>query len=113
MTDLVPYDFPPNAQHGFLPSPESRDLDGQVNLIEGVCITLSEEHRAGFLSQLEQWFADRDEVVLIGSIPSEKAGPGMLILEWEGRTIDVLFLSILRTTPFIDDFWVYARHREV
>lgn len=109
MRELMPYGATPLEQPGDPTFP--LDLSDQ-EMIQGVCLSLAQEHRDGFVPLLEQWFADRDEVVLLASCTSVKAGQGLLILEWEGGPIDPLFLAIVRQEPLIDDYWVYTRSRE-
>lgn len=66
-----------------------------------------------FLDDVEAWFDDRDEVILVDSGVSSKQNVGYIVLEWEECQVDALFLKILKRTPFIVDYAVYVRSEEV
>jgi len=64
------------------------------------------------LGKIEQWFEDRHEVILVDSGTTAQ-GLGFIILEWEEREIDQLFLAILSNEESVEDFTVYTRRVEV
>jgi len=103
MTGLVPYSFSeitayPQSQGGVLP--------GQA---QGVSITLSSTDYQFILNKIIGWFRDRDEVELIDHGVSDKAGLGYIILEWEEREIDQLFLAVLRDEETVADYATFTR----
>lgn len=103
---LVPYSFntavlPPAQQGNELPP----------GRFQGVHFTVSTEIDF-LLGKIEQWFEDRDEVILVDNGTTAK-GLGFIILEWEGYEIDRLFLRILENEETVEDFTVYTRRAEV
>ncbi len=102
---LVPYSFNTDV----LPQTQPGDtLPGQF---QGVHFTVSTDIDF-LLGKIEQWFEDRDEVILVDSGTTAQ-GLGFIILEWEGYEIDRLFLAILQNEESIEDYTVYTRRGEV
>jgi hypothetical protein len=102
LTDIVPYSFTLTS----IPEPrQGEELPAQA---QGVYITLSADYHF-ILNKMIGWFSDRDEVELIDHGYSDKAGLGYIILEWTERTIDPLFLAILRDEEIVADYAVYTR----
>ncbi len=105
MTDLVPYTFgesmlPASAGGAFPP--------GQL---QGVHFTVTAQI-SWILEKLEQWFRDRNEVILVAH-GSTRQGLGFVILEWEECEVDPLFLAILEHEDIVADYAVYTRTAEV
>ena len=102
---LVPYSF----NTAVLPSTQPGDeLPGRF---QGVHFTVSTDIDF-LLGKIEQWFEDRDEVILVDNGTTAR-GLGFIILEWEGYEIDRLFLAILQNEESIEDYTVYTRRVEV
>ena len=105
MTDLVPYTF----GEAMLPSSEGAALD--AGQFQGVHFTLV-ARLDWILEKLEQWFRDRNEVILVAH-GSTRQGLGFVILEWEECEVDPLFLAILEHEDIVADYAVYTRTAEV
>jgi hypothetical protein len=99
--NIVPYSF--NAIS--LAPPQGGRLPGQT---QGVYITVPDDYQF-ILNKIIGWFSDRDEVELIDHGISDKLGLGYIILEWDEREIDQLFLAILRDEEAVSDYTVYTR----
>lgn len=105
MADIVPYSF--NMQ--VLPPSQAQDLPGQYQIIH---FTLDDpEHLDPLLDKIRLWFSERDEVLLVDH-GTTASGLGFVVMEWEERGIDPLFLAILTHDEMIDDFSVYTRDME-
>lgn len=63
------------------------------------------------LDKIRLWFSERDEVLLVDH-GTTAAGPGFVVMEWEGCTVDPLFLAILKHEEAVDDVSVYTRDEE-
>ena|SRR5712672_952159 len=105
MAQLVPYSFNSAA----LPETGPELV---TDTIQGVHFTVPTEHREWILEKIESWFDGRNEIVLVDTGISSKQGLGYIILEWEYREIDRLFLAILRDDELVDDYCVYERSEE-
>lgn len=101
--DIVPSSF---SLATLPPSPQTTVLPDQA---QGVYITLTSPDYQFILNKMIGWFRDRDEVELIDHGTSDKVGLGYIILEWEGRDVDPLFLAILRDEETVADYTVYTR----
>lgn len=88
-----------------LPVEQSRPL--QEGQHQGVHMTFPAERLDWFLSKLRAWFADCDEVILVGHGTTDKEGLGFIILEWEECEIFPTFLDILRHEETIEDLSIY------
>lgn len=84
----------------------------QPGQFQAVHFFLAAQQLAWFISRIETWFEDRDEVILVGSGISAQE-QGFIILEWEETTIDPLFLKILEYEESVLDICVYTRTEEV
>lgn len=102
--DIVPYSFNITTLPRS-PQQQGLTLPGQV---QGVYITLSTDYQF-ILNKIIGWFRDRDEVELIDHGTSDKVGLGYIILEWEEREVDQLFLDILRDEEIVADYTIYTR----
>jgi hypothetical protein len=78
----------------------------------GVHFTFPGDQLNFLLHTVQNWFENRDEVVLIDYGITDKQDKGVIVMEWEESDIDQLFLDILRTDPMIEDFTVYERRAE-
>ena len=106
-TGLVPYSF----NTPVLPAPQQVPaLPGQYQGIH--FSTVNPDVLDLILPRLERWFEDRDEVILVDHGVTA-SGLGFIVMEWEERSIDPLFISILKHDEMIDDFSVYTRDMEV
>ena len=102
---LVPYSF----QSDFLPVQQRTSClpEGES---QGVHLTFPSERMEWFLAKIRAWFADRENVILVGYGTTQKDKLGFLLLEWEGYEIDPLFLAILHEEPSVNDYSVYTAH---
>ncbi len=107
MTELIPYSFGSEV----LPTETERILE--PGMLQGVHFTVPVAQREWFIKKIESWFEGRDEVILVDSGISSKAGLGYIILEWEECEINPLFLAILRDEDLVEDYSVYIRSEEV
>ena len=80
--------------------------------VQGVSITLHPDHREALVEKIVGWFAGRDEIDLVDTGISDKAGLGYILLEWDECAIDALFLAILRDEEVIADYATYTRDVE-
>jgi hypothetical protein len=86
--------------------PESPDL------ANGVYIRLDLNYEP-ILEKIEQWFADRDEVVVVDHGTSDKTQKdGFILMEWTDYEIDPAFLKILENDNRIIDYTTYSRELE-
>lgn len=98
----VPYSFDMDV----LPIPDDpKLLPGQY---QGVHIIMADADREWVLGRIEEWVEDRDDVILVGQGTTAR-GEGFLLLEWDGRAIDPLFMAVLRHDDTVEDFSVYTR----
>jgi hypothetical protein len=82
----------------------------QTGLIQGVFITLAEEHVDMLLAKFSQWFVDRPDVRYVDHGTSDKLPENSyIILEWHNTLVDPLFTAILQSEEAILDFTVYTR----
>jgi hypothetical protein len=103
MPDIVPsYSF----QSPDLPAPQAV---AQPGMFQGVYFSIHPDQLEWIIGKIENWFADRDEIVLIDYGISDKQEVGIVILEWDGFEIDPLFLAILRDEEVVTDYCVYNR----
>ncbi|MGH2481958.1 MAG: hypothetical protein ACRDHW_20085 [Ktedonobacteraceae bacterium] len=105
---VLPYSF----QSPTLPSEHVGEWNRPASDSCGVVITFQPQQMDFLTSKIETWFEDRDEVLWVESGVSQKAEQGYIILEWEGREIDPLFLAILRDDENIMDYLLYDREKE-
>lgn len=104
--ELIPYSF----STAILPHEEAQELaDADY---QGVHFTIHPDQFERVFEQVQRWFDDRDEIILVDAGTTGKAELGFVILEWEGCQIDSLFLAILRDEEFIEDYVVYFRSEE-
>ena len=82
-------------------------------IIQGVHIVASPEMCEWLAPKIAGWFAGREGIELVDVGVSDKQGTGYLILEWDQREIDPLFLAILRDEESILDYTTYIRDLEV
>lgn len=85
----------------------------EPGMYQAVHFIMASENREWILGKIEQWFDDRDDVILVATGESQKHGLGFIVLEWDGVEIDPLFLSILQHDEMVADFTVYDRSEEV
>ena len=99
---MVPYSF----------QTDRFPVDQPIRLNEGerhgVHLTFQAERHDWLLAKLRSWFADRDEIILVGHGTTEKTGMGFILLEWDGFRIDQLFLAILDEEALIEDYSLYV-----
>jgi hypothetical protein len=107
MTDIVPYPFSEIAEY-----PRQTQLPATPGQDNGIYITLHPEHRETVLQMIMGWFAGREEIDLVDTGISDKAGLGFIILEWLECEIDTLFLAILRDEEMIADYTTYIHELE-
>src|SRR5579885_3857843 len=82
------------------------------NLANGVYIRLDPEYEH-ILEKIEQWFADREEVVLVDHGTSDKTGEdGFILIEWNEFEVDPVFLGILDNDDQVIDYTMYSRELE-
>ena len=91
------------------PETQTPPTPGQV---QGVSITLHPDHREALVEKIVGWFAGRDEIDLVDTGISDKAGLGYILLEWDECAIDALFLAILRDEEVVADYATYTRDVE-
>jgi len=107
MGNIVPsYSF----QSPDLPEPTHQPLPG---IFQGVHFTIDMEHFDWILSKIENWFQNREEIILVDSGAAAKSGLGYIILEWDGCKIDPLFLAILWDEELVQDYTYYEREEDV
>ena len=94
-----------------LPQPQ-RPAQLAPGTLQAVHFTMAADQQPWILTKIEQWFADRDEVILVATGLTHKAEQGYIVLEWEGMEIDPLFLAILEHESLVDDYSVYTRTEE-
>lgn len=102
----------PSVQLRVLPPPP-QPVQLQEGMLQGVYFTVPLQQREWMLAKIEQWFAERDEIIFISSGETHKQQQGYILLEWEGVGIDPLFLAILTHEEMVDDYTIYLRAKEV
>lgn len=102
MADIQRYSF----QMPDLPAPQAVTQPGKV---QGVVFTVEPEELDWIIERIENWFDERDEILLVDHGQSDKLEVGIVILEWEGVEVDPLFLAILRDDDLVLDYCVYDR----
>ena len=105
-TELVPYTLK-SAE-----LPESTGADLPEGTYQAVHFTFPVAELGAFLANVERWFVNRDEVILVGHGTTAQ-GVGFIVLEWEECEIDPLFLSVLELDEDIEDYSTYNRSEEV
>lgn len=100
---LTPYSF----EMDVLPIPDEPELL-PARQYQGVHFTMAEADMEWVLERIEMWVAEREDVILVGQGVTAM-GMGFLLLEWDGRAIDPIFLSVLRHDDTVEDFSVYTR----
>lgn len=100
---VTPYTFNSIALPQY---PPVSNLPGQA---QGVYITLESTDYQFILNKIVGWFSDRDEVELVDHGVTDKLNLGYILLEWTERTVDQLFLAILRDEETVTDYTVYTR----
>ena len=105
-TELVPY----TLKSAELPESEGADLP--AGTYQAVHLLFAAPLLGQFLANVERWFANRDEVILVASGTTAQ-GFGFMVLEWEECEIDPLFLSVLELDEDIEDYSTYNRSEEV
>ncbi len=94
---------------GYDPSLRGRE---RVSGVQGVFIILPAEDVDAVHDQLERWFSERQEVVIVDFGDMDKLPAfGYIMIEWYGYTIDQLFLTILTQGDPIEceNFTIYMR----
>jgi hypothetical protein len=82
------------------------------NLANGVYIRLNPEYEH-ILEKIEQWFAGREEVVLVDHGISDKTREdGFILIEWNEFEVDPAFLDILDNDDEVIDYTTYSRELE-
>lgn len=107
--ELVPLDY--SFDSDMIPMQQTPALE--PGLYQGLHIICSEENREWLLEVMRRWFADFDEIIIVGSGTTAMEGNGFIVLEWEECEIDRIILSIIKNDPNIIDFSVYIRDAEV
>lgn len=107
--ELVPYTFSDLPEYPRPPSGPRCTHPGQA---QGIYITLHPDTVEEVAARFERWFAGRDDVCIIDSGTSDKAGFGFVLMEWMECEIDELFLSILQDEQTIADYTLYGRTLE-
>lgn len=106
-TGMIPYSF--NTQV----LPATRQVQQLPGHYQGIHFsTVNPDVLDLILSRLDRWFEDRDEVILVDH-GITGSGLGFIVMEWEERSIDPFFISILKHDEMIDDFSAYSRNMEV
>jgi hypothetical protein len=105
-TELVPYTLK-SAE-----LPESTGADLPEGTYQAVHFTFPVAELGAFLANVERWFVNRDEVILVGHGTTAQ-GFGFIVLEWEECEIDPLFLSVLELDDLVEDYSIYTRDEEV
>ena len=76
---------------------------------QGVFITLDLDRLDAVVETFQVWFSEREDVMFVDQGETDKQGLGFLLMEWTGYEIDRLFLDILDTSDFIEDYTAYGR----
>jgi len=76
---------------------------------QGVFITLDLDRLDAVVETFECWFSEREDVIFVDQGETDKQGLGFLRMQWTGYEIDRLFLDILETSDFIEDYTAYGR----
>lgn len=105
MTSLIPYSFSSDV----LPEEETVPLGaGQYHVLH---FFVEAARLEWFLSRIELWFEDDEEVILVASGISAE-GEGFIVMEWEECEINSLFLKILEHEDAVADICTYVRAEE-
>lgn len=80
--------------------------DSGTDLGQGIYISCNKQDVDTLTDTFERWFADRDDITLVGSGSSRKLGQGFVILEWDGQ-VERSIISWLRRQEIVTDFSLY------
>jgi hypothetical protein len=87
------------------PTPQDTPDSGE-GLGQGIYISCDQQDVDTLIDTFEHWFADRDDITLVGSGSSRKLDQGFVILEWDGP-VERSIISWLRRQEIVTDFSLY------
>jgi hypothetical protein len=88
------------------PAPQDTP-DFGADLGQGIYISCDQQDVEALIDTFEHWFADRDDITLVGSGSSRKLDQGFVILEWDGP-VERSIISWLRRQEIVTDFSLYT-----
>lgn len=94
----------PSFKANVVPQPSGVATPGTTN---GISITVESDALEWIMAKLNEWFEDRDEIILVGHGETSKTEDGFIILEWDGYQVDPLFLKILEHEDKVIDYAEY------
>ena len=104
---LVPYTFESERARELIEAQAEYPVH-TPGTIQGVYIMVPREHQDMIYNKLCRWFQNRpDEVRVIDTGISDKREIGYVMVEWNQRTIEPLFIDILREDETVLDYTIY------
>jgi|SRR5450755_1223982 len=86
-------------------TPQDTPVSGE-GLGQGIYISCDTQDVDALIDTFERWFANRDDIALVGSGSSRKLGQGFVILEWDGQ-VERSIISWLQRQDIVTDFSLY------
>lgn len=86
-------------------TPQDPPVSGE-GLGQGIYISCDTQDVDALIGTFERWFANRDDIVLVGSGSSRKLGQGFVILEWDGQ-VERSIISWIQRQDIVTDFSLY------
>lgn len=105
MENLILYTFRGTTRY---PRPQSQQI-ATPGQIQGVLFTMPADIHEEFLTKVQTWFADREEIEIVDYGTTDKQELGYIILEWDECQIDKRLLSILSEDDLVEDYTTYVR----